>query len=58
MWASSSIMLRNCGSAEIRRQDPLEHDVLLEPLGAVLGGEENLGHPAVGELAQDGVAAM
>ena len=51
-------MLRNCGSAEIRRQDPLEHDLLLETLGAVLGGEENLGHAAVGELAENGVAAV
>ena len=42
----------------IRRQDPLEDDRLLEPLGAVLDRQENLGHAAVGELAQDGVAAV
>ena len=39
-------------------QDPLEHDRLLETLGAVLDGEEDLGHPAVGELAQDCVAPV
>ena len=42
----------------IRRQDPLEDDRLLETLGAVLDGQENLGHAAVGELAQDCVAAV
>ncbi len=42
----------------IRRQDPLEDDRLLEPLGAVLDRQENLGHAAVGELAQDGVAPV
>ena len=51
MCASSSIMLRNCGSAEYGVQDPLEDDRLLETLGTVLGGEENLGHSAVGELS-------
>src|SRR5262249_59647042 len=42
----------------IRGQDPLEDDLLFEPFGAVLDGQEDLGHPAVGELAQDRVAAM
>ena len=35
-----------------RRQDLLEHHPALEPLGAVLGGQENLRHPSVGDLAQ------
>ena len=42
----------------ILREDPLEDDVLLEALGAVLDGEENLGHAAVGELSEDRVAAV
>ena len=34
-----------------RRQDPLEHDRLLKPLLALLQGQEDLRHSAVGDLA-------
>jgi hypothetical protein len=40
------------------REDALEDDVLLETLGAVLRREEDLGHASVGELAENGVAAV
>jgi hypothetical protein len=39
-----------------RGEDPLEHHAALEALGAVLGGEENLRHAAVGDLPHDSVA--
>ena len=40
-----------------RRQDPLEHDRLLEPLLALLQGQEDLRHPAVGDLADHVVSS-
>ena len=58
MCASSIIMLRNCGSAEYGVRIRLRTTGFSKPSGAVLGREEDLGHAAVGELAQDGVAAV
>src|SRR5205814_8278825 len=37
------------------REDPLQYDGLLEPLGPALEGEEDLGHPSVGELLHHAV---
>ena len=51
MCASSTNMRTNWGSAASAGQDPLEHDRLLEPLLALLQGQEDLRHPAVGDLA-------
>ena len=40
-----------------RRADPLDDHLLLEALGAVRLGKEDLRHPALGELAPDDVPA-
>ena len=39
-----------------RRQDALQHHGLLKALGPALEGQEDLRHPAVGELPQHAVS--